>query len=88
MKRLDFTKAQIALTLKQVEDGRSVVDFCRRPGTAEATFYNWLKRYNGLMPSAMKRLKIPDEENAGLKQWVADLSLGKAMLQDVIKRKR
>lgn len=60
---------------------------CRKTGIAEATFYNWRKKYAGLLPSEMKRLKMLDEENARLKRLVADLSLDKAMLRDVIKRK-
>ncbi|MEO1398632.1 MAG: IS3 family transposase, partial [Pseudomonadota bacterium] len=87
MKRSKFTEAQIAFVLKQVEDGTSIAEVCRKAGIAEATFYNWRKRYAGLMPSEMKRLKMLDEENTRLKRLVADLSLDKAMLQDVIKRK-
>ncbi len=86
MKRSKFTEAQIAFVLKQAEDGTSVAEVCRKAGIAEATFYNWRKKYGGLMPSEMKRLKMLDEENARLKRLVADLSLDKAMLQDVIKR--
>ena len=87
MKRSKFTEAQIAFVLKQAEDGTSVAEVCRKAGIAEATFYNWRKKYGGLMPSEMKRLKMLDEENTRLKRLVADLSLDKAMLQDVIKRK-
>lgn len=87
MKRSKFTEAQIAFVLKQAEDGTSVAEVCRKAGIAEATFYNWRKKYGGLMPSEMKRLKMLDEENSQLKRLVADLSLDKAMLQDVIKRK-
>ena len=87
MKRSKFTEAQIAFVLKQAEDGTSIAEVCRKAGIAEATFYNWRKKYGGLMPSEMKRLKMLDEENARLKRLVADLSLDKAMLQDVIKRK-
>lgn len=87
MKRSKFTEAQIAFVLKQVEDGASVAEVCRKAGIAEATFYNWRKKYGGLMPSEMKRLKLLEEENSKLKRLVADLSLDKAMLQDVIKRK-
>jgi len=54
---------------------------------SEASFYNWRKKYGGLMPSEMRRLKQLDEENARLKKLVADLSLDKEMLQDVIRRK-
>lgn len=87
MKKSKFTDAQIAFVLKQAEDGTSVAEVCRKAGIAEATFYNWRKKYGGLMPSEMKRLKMLDEESARLKRLVADLSLDKAMLQDVIKRK-
>lgn len=58
-----------------------------KPELPGATFYNWRKKYGGLMPSEIKRLKQLDEENARLKGLVADLSLDKAMLQDVLKRK-
>ena len=87
MKRSKFTDAQIAFVLRQAEEGTSVAEVCRKAGIAEATFYNWRKKYGGLMPSEMKRLKQLDEENSRLKRLVADLSLDKAMLQDVIKRK-
>ena len=87
MKRSKFTDAQIAFVLKQVEEGTSVAEVCRKAGIAEATFYNWRKKYAGLMPSQMKRLKQLEEENSKLKRLVADLSLDKVMLQDVIKRK-
>ena len=87
MKRTKFTDAQIAFVLRQAEEGTSVSEVCRKAGIAEATFYNWRKKYGRLMPSEMKRLKQLDEENVKLKKLVADLSLDKAMLQDVIKRK-
>jgi putative transposase len=87
MKRSKFTEAQIAFILRQAEDGTSVSEVCRKSGIAEATFYNWRKKYAGLMPSEMKRLKLLEDENSKLKRLVADLSLDKAMLQDVIKRK-
>ena len=87
MRRSKFTEAQIAFVLKQVEDGASVAEVCRKAGIADATFYNWRKKYGGLMPSEMKRLKLLEEENSKLKRLVADLSLDRAVLQDVIKRK-
>ena len=86
MKRSKFTEAQIAFVLKQAEEGTPVGEVCRKAGISEATFYNWRKKYGGLMPSEMKRLKILEEENTKLKRLVADLSLDKAMLQDVITR--
>ena len=87
MKRSKFTDAQIAFILQQAEGGMPVAEVCRKAGISDATFYNWRKKYGGLMPSEMKRLKQLEEENGKLKRLVADLSLDKAMLQDVIKRK-
>lgn len=87
MKRSKFTDSQIALILRQAEDGISVAEVCRKAGISEPTYYNWRKKYGGLMPSEMKKLKQLDEENGRLKKLVADLSLDKAMLQDVIRRK-
>jgi putative transposase len=73
--------------LKQAEVGTTVAEVCRKAGVAEATFYNWRKRYAGLMPSEVKRLRQLEEENSKLKRIVADLSLDKAMLQDVLAKK-
>ena len=87
MKRSKFTEAQIAFVLRQAEEGTKVEEVCRKAGISEAIFYNWRKKYGGLMPSEMKRLRQLEEENARLKRIVADLSLDKEMLQDVIKRK-
>ena len=69
------------------EDGSAVAEVCRKAGISEATFYNWRKKYAGLMPSEMKRLRQLEEENSKLKRIVADLSLDKAMLQDVLSKK-
>ncbi len=87
MKTSKFTEGQIAFVLKQAEDGTPVAEVCRKAGIAEATFYNWRKRYAGLIPSEVKRLRQLEEENAKLKRIVADLSLDKAMLQDVLSKK-
>lgn len=87
MKRSRFSEQQIAFVLRQAEEGTSIAEVCRKAGVSEATFYNWRKKYGGLMPSEMKRLKQLEEENFKLKKIVADLSLDKEMLQDVIKRK-
>jgi len=86
MKASKFSEAQIAFVLKQAEDGTAVGEVCRKVGISEATFYNWRKRYAGLMPSEVKRLRQLEEENAKLKRIVADLSLDKAMLQDVLQK--
>ena len=87
MKRSRFSEQQIAYILRQAEEGTSVEEVCRKAGISEATYYNWRKKYGGLMPSEMKRLKQLDEENHRLKKLVADLSLDKEMLQDVVRRK-
>jgi putative transposase len=87
MKKSRFSEQQIAYILRQAEEGASVEEVCRKAGISEATYYNWRKKYGGLMPSEMKRLKQLDEENRRLKKLVADLSLDKEMLQDVIRRK-
>lgn len=99
MKMSRFTEAQIAFVLRQAEEGVSVAEVCRKAGISDATFYDrrstgliygpreWKKKYAGLMPSEMRRLKQLEKENWNLKRLVADLSLDKAMLQDVLKRK-
>jgi putative transposase len=87
VKRSRFTEEQIAFALKQQEVGTPVEDICRKMRISDATFYNWKKKYAGLGPSELRRLKQLEEENAKLKRLVADLSLDKAMLQDVLNRK-
>ena len=87
MKRSRFSEQQIAFVLRQAEEGTPVAEVCRKAGISEASFYAWRKRYGGLLPSEMKRLKQLEEENQRLKKLVADLSLDKEMLQDVIRRK-
>ena len=87
MKRSKFTDSQIAFILRQTDEGTAVAEVCRKASISQQTFYRWRQRYGGLMPSEMKRLKQLDEENAKLKKLVADLSLDRAMLQDVIRRK-
>ena len=87
MKKTRFSAAQIAFILKQAEEGTPVGEVCRKAGISDATFYNWRKKYAGLLPSEMRRLRQLEEENAKLKRLVADLSLDKAMLQDVVSRK-
>ncbi len=86
MKRTKFTEQQIVFALKQAETGTRVDEVCRKMGISEATFYNWKKKYGGLGVSELRQLKQLQEENARLKQIVADLSLDKQMLQDVLKK--
>lgn len=87
MKKSKFTVEQIAFALKQAEVGTPVDEVCRKMGISDATFYNWRKKYGGLGPSELRRLKQLEEENSKLKRLVADLSLDKAMLQDVLAKK-
>lgn len=87
MRKSRFTEQQIAFALKQAETGTRVSEVCRKMGVAEATFYNWKKKYSGLGVSELRRLKQLEEENRQLKKLVADLSLDKHMLQDVIAKK-
>ena len=77
----------IVFALKQSETGVAVAEVCRKMGISEATFYNWKKKYGGLGVAELHRLRQLEEENRQLKQLVADLSLDKQMLQDVLKKK-
>lgn len=87
MRSSRFTDAQKAFVVKQGEDGVPVAEVCRKAGISQATYFNWKKKYAGLMPSEMKRLRALEDENNRLKRIVADLTLDREMLQDVIKRK-
>ena len=87
MKASKFTDAQKAFILQQGHDGMAVAEICRKAGISQATYFNWKKRYDGLLPTEMRRLKQLEDENTKLRKVVADLSLDKAMLQDVIRRK-
>jgi putative transposase len=87
MKASQFSDAQKAFILKQGADGTPVAEICRKAGISQATYFNWKKKYDGLLPSEMRRLKQLEDENGKLKQIVADLTLDREMLQDVIKRK-
>jgi putative transposase len=87
VKRSRFTEEQIAFSLKQQEFRTPVEEICRKMGIAQATFFTWKKRFSGLGPSELRRLRQLEEENTRLKKLVADLSLDKVMLQDVVRRK-
>jgi putative transposase len=87
MKRSKFTEEQIAFALHQVDTGVSVKEVCRRVGISQATFYAWKKKFGGMGVSELRRLGQVEEENRKLKQLVADLSLDKVMLQDVLRKK-
>lgn len=87
MKKSKFTEGQIAFALKQADTGTPVEEVCRKMGICQATFYAWRKKYGGLGVGELRRLRQLEEENRKLKQLVADLSLDKAMLQDVLAKK-
>ena len=87
MKASKFTDAQKACIVKQGEEGTPVSEICRKAGISQATYFNWKKKYAGMMPSEMKKLRELEDENRRLKKIVADLMLDKEMLQDVVKRK-
>ena len=78
MKASRFSDAQKAFILKQGADGIPVADICRKAGISQATYFNWKKKYDGLLPSEMRRLKQLEDENSKL--W-------KVMLQDALRRK-
>ena len=86
MKKSKFTEAQIVFALRQADNGVKVEEVCRKLGISDATFYNWKKKYGSLGVSELRKLKELEEENGGLKKIVADLSLDKQMLQDVLKK--
>lgn len=87
MKKTRYTEEQIAFALKQAETGTRVEEVCRKMGISEASFYNWKKKFGGMGVTELRRLKQLEEENQRLKRLVADLSLDKEMLQEVIKKK-
>jgi len=87
MKKKRFTEAQIAFALRFAESGTAVEQILRKMGISEATFYRWKKKYAGLGVAELRRLKQLEDENKQLKRLVADLTLDKQMLQDVLSKK-
>ncbi len=87
MRSSKFTEEQIAFALKQAETGTRVKEVIRKMGISEQTFYRWKQKYGGMLPSDVRKLKQLEEENRQLKKLVADLSLDKQMLQDVLSKK-
>lgn len=82
-----FTEEQIAFALKQAEHGTPVAEVIRKTGITEQTYYRWKKKYGSLGMGELRRLKQLEEENRKLKQMVADLSLDKHMLREVLTKK-
>jgi len=87
MRKSRFTGEQIIRVLRKVEGGQKVKDVCREQGITERTYHRWKSKYGGLSVSDAQRLKQLDTENRRLKKLVADLSLDKQMLQEVLDRK-
>ena len=86
MKASKFSDAQKAFILKQGADGVPVAEICRKAGISQATYFNWKKRYDGMTPPEMRRMTQLEDENAKLRKLVADLSLDREMLQDIVRR--
>lgn len=87
MKKSRFTDEQIAFALKQAATGTPVDEVCRKLGISQQTFYRWKKKYGDMGVAELRRLKSLEEENRRLKSLVADLSLDKQILQDVLSKK-
>jgi putative transposase len=87
MKASKFPDARKAFILKQASDGMPAAEICRKAGISPATYCNWKRKYDGILPTEMRRLKQLKDENAKLRKVVANLSLDKEMLQDVLRRK-
>jgi putative transposase len=87
MRQSRFTETEIIYAVKQVELGIRVQEIARKYGVSDKTVYLWRRRYNGVSPSELKRLKDLERENGQLKKLVADLSLDKEILQDVLRKK-
>ena len=87
MKKKRFSVEQIVAVLKQAELGMPVADLIRQIGISEQTFYRWKKQYAGMQSDQVRELKVLQDENVRLKKLVADLSLDKAILQDINSKK-
>ena len=87
MRQSRFSQTEIVYAVKQVEMGVPIKEIARKYGVCENTIYQWRKKYDGLSPSELKRLKDLERENSQLKKLVAELSLDKQILQDVLRKK-
>jgi putative transposase len=87
VKRKRFSVEQITAVLQQAAQGVPIGDLCRKVGISEQSFYRWKKEYGNLQPSEARELKQLRDENTKLKRLVADLSLDKIMLQDIVQKK-
>ena len=87
MKKSRFTETEIVCAVKEFDGGASAQDLSRRLGVSIKTIYDWRNKYNGMGPGELKRLKELERENTQLKKLVADLSLDRHILQDVLRKK-
>ena len=87
MKRKRYTDEQIAYALRQAEAGTQIKEVCRKLGVSETTFYAWRRKFAGMGVAELRELRQLRDENAKLKRLVADLSLDKHMLQEVLSKK-
>ena len=87
MRKTAFTEEQVAYALRQAEAGTSVAEVCRKLGMSEQTFYRWKKKFAGMGVAELRRLRQLEDENRHLKQLVADLTLDKPLLQEVLRKK-
>ena len=87
MKKSRHTEEQVACALRLAESGTPVAAVCRQTGIAEATFYLWKKKFGSLGVPEVRKQRQMREENARLKRLVADLTLDKQILQEVIRKK-
>ena len=87
MKKSNFTETQILAIVAEAESGRKIHDICREHGITQATFYNWRKKYAGMQPNQLKRLKELEAELTQFKRMYADVALQNQVLKDVIEKK-
>jgi putative transposase len=87
MPRRRFTDSQIAMVVRELDNGAKAADMARKLGVSEQTIDTWKKRFAGMGTTEIRRLRQLEEENSRLKKLVAELSLDKVMLQDVLSKK-
>ena len=87
MRKTAFTEEQVAYALREVEAGAAVAEISRKLGVTQQTFYRWKRKFAGMGVAELRRLRMLEDENRKLKQLVADLTLDKHMLQEVIAKK-